>query len=100
MLCHVFLHVFLLAVPLLAAKKKEWRQNTNLHSLFDSCLSPGVQIIFPSSPLYAQEITPRWSLWKDPTFVAAIKPVTEKDVQTIVGAIREIEYFASRGRAE
>jgi FAD/FMN-containing dehydrogenase len=46
-------------------------------------LSPGAEVFYPSAANWS-EVTPRWSTNDAPTFFAAIKPNTTRDVQNIV----------------
>jgi hypothetical protein len=67
------------ALPLLAAA-----QSYNLTALFQSVLSPGAEIYYANDSNWTQEVTQRWSTWDAPTYLGAIKPATERDVQNIV----------------
>lgn len=67
------------ALPLLAAA-----QSYNLSALFGSVLSPNAEIYYANDSNWTQEVTQRWSMWDAPTYLGAIKPVTERDVQNIV----------------
>lgn len=67
------------ALPLLAAA-----QNYNLSALFGSVLSPNAEIYYANDTNWTQEVTQRWTTWDAPTYLGAIKPVTERDVQNIV----------------
>nr|UOS85806.1 FAD-linked oxidoreductase [Hypoxylon rubiginosum] len=58
--------------------------NPNYEDLFKPFVSPGTEIATVSEPDFAEVASPRWSTWQPPTFQAAIKPVTEADVQAIV----------------
>ncbi|KAJ0414362.1 FAD-dependent oxidase [Aspergillus carlsbadensis] len=46
-------------------------------------LSRGAEVFYPSASNWS-EVTPRWSTNEAPTFFAAIKPATHRDVQDIV----------------
>ena len=72
------------ALPLLAAA-----QSYNLSALFQSVLSPGAEIYYANDTNWTQEVTQRWSTWDAPTYLGAIKPVTERDVQNIVRLLKE-----------
>jgi fumiquinazoline A oxidase len=69
----------LLALPLLTAAT-----TYNLSALFGSVLSPGAEIYYPSDANWTEEVTQRWTTWEAPTYLGAIKPATELDVQDIV----------------
>jgi hypothetical protein len=56
----------------------------NLTSLFGPHLSPKAQIILPTEDNFAAELTPRWTDYNRPTYVGAIKPATEGDIQKTV----------------
>ena len=62
-------------------------------------LSPRTEIYFPSDANYTQEVTQRWQLRYAPTYKAAIKPVTAKDVQTVVqiASKHNIPFMATGG---
>jgi hypothetical protein len=51
---------------------------------FQGCLSPGAKIYFPSDPSYVNETIQRWTVYEEPTYIAAIKPATDDDVKAIV----------------
>ncbi|KAI1775074.1 hypothetical protein F4818DRAFT_417748 [Hypoxylon cercidicola] len=74
---HQLFQVFALASLAIAA-------NPDYEGLFRPFVSPGTEIATLSEPSFANVTSPRWSTWKAPTFQAAIKPVTEADVQAIV----------------
>lgn len=52
--------------------------------LFRPALSPEAGIFLSADEVYNTEVTPRWSTFNDPSYIAAIKPETEEDVQSIV----------------
>lgn len=56
--------------PLLQQSSNQWSSDT--------------QIYYPSDPNYASLTTQRWDIYEAPTYVASIKPGSEKDVQKIV----------------
>ena len=58
--------------------------SVNLHSLFGPHISPGAEIFVPSDANWTTEVTQRWSSWLTPSYIGAIKPTTEADIQTIV----------------
>jgi hypothetical protein len=62
-------------------------QSTNLTALFGPVLSPNAQILYPNNGSWASQVQPRWSDYKAPKYQAAIKPVTEEDIQNIVSSI-------------
>ncbi|KAI0469716.1 hypothetical protein GGR56DRAFT_686835 [Xylariaceae sp. FL0804] len=55
----------------------------NVESLFAGKVSAGTLIAFSNNSDYAIILSPKWFTWEAPSFVAAIKPVTESDIQTI-----------------
>lgn len=57
---------------------------TNLTALFGQSLSSGADIFFPTDSTWVNETQQRWSDYQAPTYLGAIKPATEEDVQTIV----------------
>jgi hypothetical protein len=54
-------------------------EQTNIFLELKSQLSPRAQVIFPDD-LEFQNVTARWSIYKRPTFRAAILVATEEDV--------------------
>ncbi|RAO65272.1 uncharacterized protein BHQ10_001284 [Talaromyces amestolkiae] len=84
----------ILALPLLAAA-----QSYNLSALFQSVLSPGAEIYYANDSNWAQDVTQRWSTWNAPSYMGAIKPVTERDVQNIVkvASAHNISFLATGG---
>lgn len=55
-----------------------------IRSLFGPSLSLNAEIILPSDGNFSQKLTPRWTNYLSPSYVGAIKPATETDVQNIV----------------
>ncbi|KAL4909258.1 hypothetical protein BDW74DRAFT_187496 [Aspergillus multicolor] len=55
----------------------------DINEIFRDSLSSGARIFLPDDPEYTAQITQRWSTYNSPSFIAAIKPATEKDAQTI-----------------
>jgi hypothetical protein len=53
-------------------------------AIFEPVLSPGARLYLPGDPDYFN-MTERWSNLFDPSYIAAIQPATEGDVQNIVG---------------
>jgi hypothetical protein len=49
-------------------------------------LSPGTEIVDPCNDEYANGFTQRWTTHGMPSYAAAVKPVSEIDVATIVCA--------------
>ncbi|KAK9424066.1 putative FAD-binding PCMH-type domain-containing protein [Seiridium unicorne] len=66
-------------------------------ALFGPHVSPSTEIACKSDADFSDVASPRWSSWDTPGFVAAIKPVTEADVQTIVkiAAENNISFLAT-----
>lgn len=79
------------ALPLLAAA-----QSYNLTALFEPVLSSGAEIYYANDSNWTQEVTQRWTTWDAPTYLGAIKPVTERDVQNIVCGQSRIQLFCSK----
>lgn len=53
-------------------------------ALFGPRVSEGTLIASANDSHFSDVVSPRWSSWEAPGYVAAIKPVTEADVQAIV----------------
>lgn len=64
----------------------------NLTALFGPGLSPGAKIYSASTANYTQDVTQRWTLHDAPTYIGAIKPATEADVQNIVSREDSLKY--------
>lgn len=58
--------------------------NVNIKALFAPNLSKDTEFFLPSDANYSQSVTQRWDIFTEPTYLGAIIPATEKDVQTIV----------------
>ncbi|RHZ49215.1 FAD-dependent monooxygenase fmqD [Aspergillus thermomutatus] len=73
--------------------------DNNLIAIFRPVLTPGAQIFLLSDSDYDNNVMPRWSTFKDPSYVATIKPATEEDVQAIVSTAtsHNITFFATGG---
>lgn len=54
-------------------------------SYLDIHLSRASDIFLPSDIKYTQETTQRWNQFSSPTYIIAVKPATDVDVQKIVG---------------
>ncbi|KAI1314095.1 hypothetical protein F5Y03DRAFT_389576 [Xylaria venustula] len=69
----------------------------DVQSLFGPYLSEGTLIASSADPDFSSVVSPRWSTWEAPGFVAAIKPVTEGDIQEIVriAAAHNISFLAT-----
>lgn len=50
-------------------------------------LTPESEVFLPTDSNYTQETTQRWTTYKAPTYIVAVKPASELDVQTIVRLI-------------
>lgn len=59
----------------------------NLTSLFGPHLSPEAQIILPTDETFASQLTQRWTDYNRPSYIGAIKPGTENDIQKIVSTL-------------
>ena len=57
---------------------------TNLTALFGPSLSHSAQILSPDDASFSTELTQRWTDYNAPSYIGAIKPVTETDIQNIV----------------
>lgn len=75
--------------------------SVNIEELFGPYMSPGTEIASSSDANFSTVVTPRWSSWESPTWIGAIKPETEADLQKIVSPLltehvywREIEAIA------
>lgn len=79
---------FMAGLPFLATAwptYDTWSSNgVNYTSIFNSGLSPGASIHFPSQADYNTTTVQRWSTWDEPTFAVTIKPAIGSDVQYIV----------------
>ncbi|ROV92439.1 hypothetical protein VPNG_09576 [Cytospora leucostoma] len=60
------------------------QERSNITQTLRSSLSAGTEIFLPSDPDYANETTQRWTVYEEPTYVAAIVPAIASDVQEIV----------------
>jgi hypothetical protein len=58
--------------------------DVDIASLFGPSLSPGAEIFMPSYANYTEDVTQRWTVYEEPSYIGAIKPATEKDIQNIV----------------
>ncbi|GFF58651.1 6-hydroxy-D-nicotine oxidase [Aspergillus udagawae] len=68
-------------------------------AIFEPVLSPGARLYLPGDPDYFN-MTERWSNLFDPSYIAAIQPATEGDVQSIIKAANEHEIpFLATGSA-
>jgi hypothetical protein len=72
----------LLALPLLAAAQSP--SSINLTETFRPYLSDGAEIYDVDDPNWSTDAIQRWSNWDAPTYIGAIKPVTEQDVAATV----------------
>lgn len=54
------------------------------YALFEDVVSEGTLIAAANDTHFADVASSRWSAWEAPGYMAAIKPVTEADVQAIV----------------
>jgi len=57
---------------------------TNLTPLFGPSLSPDAQILLPTDTNFTAKLTQRWTDYNAPSYIGAIKPATEADIQNIV----------------
>ncbi|KAI4144670.1 MAG: hypothetical protein LQ341_002600 [Variospora aurantia] len=57
---------------------------TNLTALFGPSLPPDAQILLPNDANYSTQLTQRWTDYNAPSYIGAIKPATEADIQVIV----------------
>ena len=56
----------------------------NITALFGPSLSPGAEIFLRSDSRWSDQVTQRWTVHDAPSYAGAIKPSTEKDIQSIV----------------
>ncbi|KAL9639047.1 MAG: hypothetical protein Q9164_001182 [Protoblastenia rupestris] len=72
---------------------------TNLTALFGSSLSPDAQILLPTDTNFTAKLTQRWTDYNAPSYIGAIKPATEADIQNIVkiAAANEIPFLTTGG---
>ena len=59
-------------------------QGLNITALFGPHLSSEAQIFLPTDSDYLVDVTQRWTLHDAPSYLGAIKPATEADVEQIV----------------
>jgi hypothetical protein len=59
----------------------------NFTKIFQPRVSAATKIFHPADEGYTTEIKQRWTTWQPPSYVAAIKPVTEKDISIIVRSL-------------
>ena len=60
---------------------------TDLNDIFRPVLSLESHIYLTNESSY-DDVVPRWSTYKKPSYVATIKPASEEDVQSIVSTAR------------
>ena len=51
---------------------------------FETHLSGLSQVYLPGSTNYTQDVTPRWDLYRTPSYVVAVKPASVSDVRIVV----------------
>ncbi|KAL4998573.1 hypothetical protein BDV10DRAFT_201248 [Aspergillus recurvatus] len=85
-------------LSLLAAGASNQVEGLNLTALYGPGLSDSAQIVYASEPGF-EEITPRWTLYRPPTYYGAIIPATEADIQHIVrtSVEHDIPFLATGG---
>jgi hypothetical protein len=54
---------------------------------FRQSLTLESEVFLPTDSNYTQETTQRWTAYKEPTYIVAVKPASEADVQSIVRLI-------------
>ncbi|KAL5365929.1 hypothetical protein BJX96DRAFT_182060 [Aspergillus floccosus] len=71
---------------------------TDIVGIFQPVLSSAAKIFLPTDINFT-EVTPRWSTYESPSYLAAIKPATEQDVQAIVttASSHDIPFLATGG---
>jgi hypothetical protein len=67
----------------------------DLYNLFGPSLSLNAEIILPSAGNFSERLTPRWTNYLSPSYIGAIKPATETDIQKIVGNYTSINLLKS-----
>lgn len=68
----------------------------NLTHLFGPHLSPAAQIILPTETAWRTEVQARWTDYQAPTYLGAVKPATEGDVQRIVSGCLCPKFYLAR----
>ncbi|PCG89579.1 FAD-binding, type 2 [Penicillium occitanis (nom. inval.)] len=81
------------ALPFLSAMVSA--SQVNLNALFKPHLSSGARIILPSSQNYTTQAIQRWTVWEEPTYIGAIQPATEEDVEQIVKIAAKPPFLAT-----
>jgi hypothetical protein len=61
---------------------------TNINAIFRPVLSSEAQIYLPTGANY-DDVATRWSTYKEPSYIATIKPATERDVRMIVSTVQK-----------
>ncbi|KAE8146566.1 hypothetical protein BDV25DRAFT_169796 [Aspergillus avenaceus] len=71
----------------------------NLTALFGPHLSPRAEIILPTDTNFSEQLTPRWTDYKKPSYIGAVKPGNEWDIQKIVeiAVQNDIPFFTTGG---
>ncbi|KAL2871245.1 FAD-binding oxidoreductase [Aspergillus lucknowensis] len=71
----------------------------NLTSIFGPYLSQSAEIILPTDKEFPDRLTPRWTDYNKPTYIGAIKPATENDIQITVeiAADQGLPFFTTGG---
>ena len=86
-----FSFVCLLALTRLVAADSH-PKTFNINEIFRPVLSSEAEIYLGSD--YHKDVVPRWSTYKEPSYVATIKPASEEDVQMIVSSLRKRKLLA------
>lgn len=84
--------VLVLAACLPLSKAFSIQERTTITQTFQSSLSEKAKIVLASDPGYANETTQRWTVYEEPTYVAAIVPATASDVQNIVRPVLPFQH--------
>lgn len=54
---------------------------------FTQSLTSESEVFLPTDGNYSVETTQRWTTYKEPTYIVAVKPATESDIQSVVRLI-------------
>ncbi|KAL2810520.1 hypothetical protein BJX63DRAFT_444698 [Aspergillus granulosus] len=71
----------------------------NLTSIFGPYLSPSAEILLPTDNEFPSQLTQRWTDYNKPSYIGAIKPATEKDIQKTIeiATDHDLPFFVTGG---
>ncbi|KAL3461912.1 hypothetical protein BJX64DRAFT_299902 [Aspergillus heterothallicus] len=71
----------------------------NLTSIFRPYLSQSAEILLPTDNEFPGQLTQRWTDYNKPTYIGAIKPATEADIQKTIeiAAGHDLPFFTTGG---